>query len=55
MEVASISEIKAHFSAYFTHSRQGPVVVTRNGKAAAVLLAVADDEETERLALAHSL
>ena len=35
-------------------SQEGPVVVTRNGKAVAVLLAVADDDELERLVLAHS-
>src|SRR2546427_608986 len=32
----------------------GPVVVTRNGKAVAVLVGVEDDEEVERLLLAHS-
>jgi hypothetical protein len=30
------------------------VIVTRNGKAVAVLLAVTDDDELERLVLAHS-
>ena len=30
------------------------MVVTRSGKAVAVLLAVTDDEELERLVLAHS-
>ena len=35
-------------------SEQVPVVVTRNGKAVAVLLAVTDDDELERLVLAHS-
>jgi len=30
------------------------VVVTRNGRAVAALLAVRDDEELERLVLAHS-
>ena len=36
-------------------SRQaGPVVVTRNGKPVAVLLAVTDEDELERLVLAHS-
>ena len=30
------------------------MIVTRNGKAVAVLLAVPDDDELERLVLAHS-
>jgi len=35
-------------------SEQGLVIVTRNGRPVAALLAVRDDEELERLVLAHS-
>jgi len=35
-------------------SGQGLVIVTRNGRTVAALLAVRDDEELERLVLAHS-
>jgi prevent-host-death family protein len=41
-------------SSYLKASAAGPVVVTRNGKAVAVLLGVEDDDELERLLLAHS-
>ncbi len=54
MKIASVADVKAHFSAYLKSSEQGPVVVTRNGKPVAILLAVGDDEELERLVLAHS-
>ncbi len=54
MKIASVADVKAHFSAYLRASKQGPVVVTRNGKATAVLLAVSDDDELERLLMAHS-
>ena len=54
MKIASIASVKAHLSAYLKESYQGPVVVTRNGKAVAVILAVTDDDELERLVLAHS-
>src|SRR5438874_11292899 len=54
MKIASVADIKAHLSAYLKESEQGPIVVTRNGKAVAVLLAVTDDDELERLVLAHS-
>src|SRR5919204_5869270 len=54
MKIASVADIKARLSAYLKESERGPVVVTRNGKAVAVLLAVADDDELERLLLAHS-
>jgi prevent-host-death family protein len=54
MKIASVADVKAHFSAYLRASKNGPVVVTRNGKPAAVLLAVSDDDELERLLMAHS-
>ena len=54
MKIAPVAEIKAKFSAYLKASQEGPVVVTRNGKAVAVLLSVAEDEDLERLVLAHS-
>jgi prevent-host-death family protein len=38
MKIASVADLKAHFSAYLKETEGGPVVVTRNGKAVAVLL-----------------
>src|ERR1700675_4982416 len=54
MKIASVADVKARLSAYLKESQQGPIVVTRNGKAVAVLLAVTDEDELERLVLAHS-
>ncbi|HEV3142884.1 MAG TPA: type II toxin-antitoxin system Phd/YefM family antitoxin [Gemmataceae bacterium] len=54
MKIASVADIKARLSAYLRASEEGPIVVTRNGKAVGVLLAVSDDDELERLVLAHS-
>jgi prevent-host-death family protein len=54
MKTASVAEVKARLSSYLKASVAGPVVVTRNGKAVAVLLGVENDEELERLLLAHS-
>src|SRR2546425_10515460 len=54
MKIASVADVKARLSAYLKETEEGPVVVTRNGKAVAVLLAVTDDDELERLVLAHS-
>ena len=54
MKILSVADVKARLSAYLKESREGPVVVTRNGKAVAVLLAVTDEDELERLVLAHS-
>ena len=54
MKIASVAEVKAHLSSYLKASSSGPVVVTRNGASVAVILGVSDDEELERLLLAHS-
>ena len=54
MKTASVATIKAQLSAYLKAAQDGPVVVTRNGKPVAVILAVHDEEELERLLLAHS-
>jgi prevent-host-death family protein len=54
MRNVSIGDLKARLSVYLKESQKGPVVVTRNGKAIAVLLAVHDQDELERLILAHS-
>ena len=54
MKIASVAHVKARLSSYLKASATTPVVVTRNGKAVAVLLGVNDDDELERLLLAHS-
>ena len=54
MKVASLADVKAGFSAYVKQSVSGPVVVTRNGRPVAVLVAVRDEDDREHLLLAHS-
>ena len=42
MKIAPLAEVKAQFSAYIEQCEtQGPIVITRNGKAVAVLSAPA--------------
>jgi prevent-host-death family protein len=54
MKIASVAEIKANLSAYVRASAESPVIVTRNGKAVAVLISPSDDDELERLVLGYS-
>ena len=54
MKIASVADVKAKFSGYLKASEDGPVVVTKNGKPVAMLLAIRDEEEIERMILAHS-
>jgi antitoxin (DNA-binding transcriptional repressor) of toxin-antitoxin stability system len=47
--------MKARLSAYVDEcGEEGPLVITRNGKAVAVLLVPFDDDDLERIALARS-
>ena len=54
MKIAPIADVKARFSHYLEQCAEGPIVVTKNGRPAAVLLRVTDEEELERLVLAHT-
>lgn len=55
MKIASLAEVKSKLSAYLEEAEtSGPVVITRNGKAVAVLLAPDDDDDLEGLILSRS-
>jgi len=54
VKIASVADVKAHLSAYLKTTETGPVVVTKNGRAVAVLVGVSNDDEVEQLLLAHS-
>ena len=55
MKIAPLADVKARLSAYLDQcANEGPVVITRNGKAVAVLLAPYDDDDLERLLLGRS-
>ncbi len=55
MRIAPLADVKARLSAYLEEcATQGPIIITRNGRAVAVILAPADDEDLENLILARS-
>ncbi len=55
MKIAPVADVKARLSAYLEECEtEGPVVITRNGKAVAVLVAPASDQDLERLVLSRS-
>ena len=55
MKIAPLADVKAKLSAYIEQSEtEGPVVITRNGKAVAVLVSPVDDDDVENLVLARS-
>jgi prevent-host-death family protein len=53
--IAPLADVKAGLSAYIEESQtEGPIVITRNGKAVAVLVSPVDDDDVESLVLARS-
>jgi len=55
MKIAPLADVKARLSAYVDECGvEGPVVITRDGKAVAVLVVPYDDNDLERLMLGRS-
>ncbi len=55
MRIAPLADVKARLSAYLEQAEnEGPIVITRNGKAVAVLLAPHDDDDLENILIARS-
>ncbi len=55
MKIAPLADVKARLSAYVDECETGgPIIITRNGKPVAVLLAPGGDDDLERLILGHS-
>lgn len=54
MKIAPVADVKARFSKYLTECLEGPVIVTKDGRPAAVLVAAPGAQELERLVLAHA-
>ena len=55
MRTAPLADVKARLDGYLNgRADEGPLVITRNGKAVGVLLIPRDDADLERLLLARS-
>jgi prevent-host-death family protein len=55
MKIVPLADAKARLSAYVDEcTTKGPIIITRNGKPVAVLLAPLDEEDLDRLMLARS-
>jgi prevent-host-death family protein len=55
MRIAPLADVKARLSAYVEQAgTDGPVIITRNGRPVAVLVAPVSDDDLERLVLARS-
>ena len=54
MKIAPVADVKARLSSYLDQVESGPVIITKNGRPVAALVAITDEDELERLVLAHT-
>jgi prevent-host-death family protein len=54
MKVIGLSEAKEKLPSVINAAQDGPIVITRNGRTAAVLIVPRDDDDLERLLIARS-
>lgn len=54
MKIAPLAEVKDRFSAYIDESRESPIVVTRNGRPVAMLIAIEQEDDLDSLLLVHN-
>lgn len=54
MRIAPVAEIKERFSEYLRVSQKEAVIVTRNGRAVALITGISDDDDLERLLMGRS-
>ena len=55
MATATLEEVQAHLNSYVEQAeKEGPIIITHNGKAVAVIIAPVDDDDLESLILTHS-
>jgi prevent-host-death family protein len=55
MKIAPVADVKSRLSAYIAQCEaEGPIVITRNGKAVVVLIAPEDNEDLERIIVGRS-
>ena len=53
MTIAPLAEVKDRFSAYVDESHESPIIVTRNGRPVAMIIAIEDQDDLDRLVLVH--
>ena len=54
MKIAPVADIKARLSSYLEQVANGPVIITKNGRPVAALVAITDEDDLERLVMAHT-
>ncbi len=54
MRTAPLVEVEANLSKFVEQCHEGPVVITKNGRPAAMLVCVSDEDDLERMLMSYS-
>ncbi len=54
MKIVPLAEVKSHLSAYMEMCQTEPVIITKNGRASAMLVSYSDDDELVSLLIANN-
>lgn len=54
MKIAPLAQIKNQLSAYVEACKDSPVVITKNGKAVAVIMPISDEDDLDTLLLVNN-
>jgi prevent-host-death family protein len=54
MRIAPLADVKANLSRFVEQCQDSPVVITKNGRPAAMLVCITDEEDLERMLLSYS-
>jgi antitoxin (DNA-binding transcriptional repressor) of toxin-antitoxin stability system len=54
MKIAPLTDVAEQFRSYIDDSKKSPVIVTDNGKPVAMIVAIEEDDDLDRLLLAHN-
>ncbi len=53
MKIAPLAEVKDQLSAYVEDSKHAPVIITKNGRAVAALIAIQDEDDLDSILLSY--
>jgi prevent-host-death family protein len=54
MRIAPLADVKANLSKFVEQCQDGPVVITKNGRPAAMLVCITDEDDLERMLMSYS-
>lgn len=54
MRTAPLAEVEANLSKFVEQCQEGPVVITKNGRPAAILMCVSDEDDLQRMLMSYS-